>query len=96
MTSFFDNYDNTIQELIEEELNSILNDEYAMRIARDLTRSIIGELKSDVDERYALIDGETGQLESRTLYENLDEAEQAAKQAQHGESCLVATLLLDC
>lgn len=87
---FLDPLEDTIVEQF-----SVLDEQYARDMFKEMQETLSSTIENENDIRYVLIDGETGQLESRTLYEEFSEAEKAAKEDQHGGSCQVATLILD-
>ena len=95
-------YLNSLQETIEIEAAQVLEDTLSQQLTRDLAdqiaQAVIESERHDFRQvLYLLIDGETGQLESRKLYESYAEAEKAIKEPQHGylNQSLIATLLCD-
>lgn len=74
---------------------NLLAPEYVQDQAGEALKDLEREIDNEYETRYVLIDGKTGQLESRTLYEEYEEAFKASKEERHGESCLVATLLVE-
>jgi hypothetical protein len=83
-----------LEEIIVEQFE-VLDDSYARDMASDILGTLVGTIENENVIRYLLIDGETGQLESRTLYTEFIEAENAAREERHGKSCQVATLILE-
>jgi hypothetical protein len=73
----------------------VLDDRYVDDIMIDLGEDIETELANFFEIRFVLIDGKTGQLESRTLFEDFAEAVRESKKETHGEACLVGTLLVE-
>lgn len=95
MKQYYDELQETIEREAEELLCETLNDTLASDLAQSLAHDIVELERCGTTVRYVLIDGETGQLESRRLYEEYDEADRDADELhrRHGRSCTVATLL---
>jgi hypothetical protein len=74
---------------------AVLDEQYTIDVLTDLGLDLEAELQNFFEVRYLLIDGKTGQLESRRLYETLDEAVTASTDGTHGDTCLVAMLLAE-
>lgn len=72
----------------------VLNADYAMGIARDITKSLGVAIEHESEVRYVLIDRETRQLESRVLYEEYEEAQKAIQQVT-SDGCVIATLIME-
>ena len=83
-----------LEDIIVEQFD-VLDGHYARNTAHDVLSALVGGIEHESTIRYVLVDGETGQLESRMLYEEYSEAENAAKEARHGKLCQVATLILE-
>ena len=73
----------------------VLDQAYIDDLLLEVRKDAEDELESRFTVRYVLVDADTGQLESRTLFTEEDAAEEAAKQPINGKSCRVAMLLLD-
>jgi len=73
----------------------VLDQAYIDDLLLEVRRDAELEIESRFTVRYVLVDADTGQLESRTLFTEQDAAEEAAKQPINGKSCRVAMLLLD-
>lgn len=80
---------------IVKERFSVLHEGYLDDVLMDVKKDAEQELEDCFTIRYVLVDGETGQLESRTLFTQQQAAEDAAKQNIHGKSCRVAIVLLE-
>lgn len=80
-----------LEEIIVEQFD-VLDRNYADEMAKDILGTIVGQIEHENEIRYVLIDSETGQLESRSLYESLEEAQQAAERTGR---CLVGTLIVE-
>lgn len=94
-------YLDVLQTTIEYEAAEVLEDTLNQKLAGDLADQIAAAIVESERHgfrtiRYVLLDSETGQLESRMLYLSYAEAEAASNEPQHGEKCLVGTLLCDC
>ena len=72
----------------------VLDQAYIDDLLLEVRRDAELELESRFTVRYVLVDADTGQLESRTLFTE-QAAEEAAKQPINGKSCRVAVVLLD-
>ena len=83
-----------LEDIIVEQF-SVLDERYARDMFKEMQETLSSTIENENDIRFVLIDSETGQMESRMLYEEFSDAEKAAKEARHGESCRVATLILD-
>lgn len=97
MKQYYDELQETIEREAEELLSETLNDRLASDLAQNIADDVVQLEQCGTAVRYVLIDGETGQLESRRLYETYDEAEKDANDLykRHERSCLVATLLCE-
>jgi len=73
----------------------VLDQAYIDDLLLEVRKDAELELESHFTVRYVLVDADTGQLESRTLFTEQEAAEQAAKEPINGQSCRVAMLLLD-
>ena len=73
----------------------VLDEGYIDDLLVDVKKDAEQELEAYFTVRYVLIDGETGQLESRTLFAEEKAAEEAAQRGPHGKSCRLAVLFLD-
>ena len=73
----------------------VLDQAYIDDLLLEVRKDAELELESRFTVRYVLVDADTGQLESRTLFTEEQAAEEAAKQPINGKSCRVAMLLLD-
>ena len=71
----------------------VLDQAYIDDLLLEVRRDAELEIESRFTVRYVLVDADTGQLESRTLFTEEDAAEEAAKQPINGKSCRVAMLL---
>ena len=76
--TYFDDYEDDFSNIIAEELQQTLNDELTNDYAKRCAKEIVGHILHDQEMRYLVIDGETGQLESRSLHESYEEAEKTA------------------
>lgn len=83
----------SLEEIIVEKFD-ILNDCYSRDMAREVIGTMNGAIEQENEVRYLLIDGETGQLESRRLFEEYQEAVDEIK-AKNLTHCQVATLIVD-
>ena len=90
--TYFNEFEDTIEEIISSHLGKTLADELAWDLAHDCREAIVAELNRGHDFRYVLIDGETGQIESRVLFDTRQEAEKAREEPLHSGS-FVALLL---
>jgi len=97
MKPYYDELQETIEREAEELLSETLNDRLARDLAQNIADDVVQLEQCGTAVRYVLIDGETGQLESRRLYEEYDEAEKDANELdkRHERSCLVGTLLCE-
>lgn len=77
-----------------EEAFSILAPEYVHDQAAEVLKDLEREIDHEYQTRYVLIDGETGQLETRRLFE---EYQQALDEIQEKDlnKCTVALVLLE-
>ena len=82
-----------LEDIIIEQFE-VLNADYAMDMARDVTKSLSIAIERESEVRYVLIDRDTGQLESRVLYEEYEEARKAIQLATL-EGCVIATLIVE-
>ena len=73
----------------------VLDQAYIDDLLLEVRKDAEDELTTRFTVRYVLVDGETGQLESRTLFADQNAADEAAKQDIRGKSCRVAVVLLD-
>lgn len=73
----------------------VLDEKYTIDVLSGLGMDLEAELQNFYEVRYLLIDGSTGQLESRRLYETNGEAAAASQDGTHGDNCLVALLLVE-
>jgi len=73
----------------------VLDQAYIDDLLLEVRKDAEDELQTRFTVRYVLVDGETGQLESRTLFADQSAADEAAKQEIRGKSCRVAVVLLD-
>lgn len=71
----------------------VLDQAYIDDLQLEVRKDAELEIESRFTVRYVLVDAETGQLESRTLFMEEQAAEEAAKQPSNGKSCRVAMLL---
>jgi hypothetical protein len=92
MTKF--DFLDSLEDIIVEQF-SVLDERYARDMFKEMQETLSSTIENENTIRYVLIDGETGQLESRMLYEEYSEAEKAAKEDRHGLPCQVATLILE-
>jgi hypothetical protein len=94
-------YYHELQEPIEREAEELLSETLNDRLTSDLAQNIADDVvqieQCGTAVRYVLIDAETGQLESRRLYEEYDEVERDAHELfrRHERSCLVGMLLYE-
>jgi hypothetical protein len=97
MKHYYDELQETIEREAEELLCETLNDRLASDLAQNIAHDVVELEQCGTAVRYLLIDGETGQLESRRLYEQHEEAERDANELykRHERSCLIGTLLCD-
>lgn len=84
----------SLADIIKERFG-VLHEGYLDDLLIDVKKDAEQELEDHFTIRYVLVDGETGQLESRTLFTEQQAAEDAAKQNMHGASCRVAVVLLE-
>lgn len=90
-----------IDELIDALADSIkerfgvLDQAYIDDLLLEVRKDAELEIESRFTVRYVLVDAETGQLESRTLFTEEQAAEEAAKLSIHGTSCRAAVVLLE-
>jgi len=73
----------------------VLDQAYIDDLLLEVRKDAEDELTTRFTVRYVLVDGETAQLESRTLFSDQSAADEAAKQEIRGKSCRVAVVLLD-
>lgn len=73
----------------------VLDQDYVIDMLSDVGREIEDYLDDFYEIRYVLVDGGTGQLESRRLYESHDEALKDTREGRYGEKCLVGMLLVE-
>jgi hypothetical protein len=92
MTKF--DFLDSLEGIIVEQF-SVLDERYARDMFKEMQETLSATIENENEIRYVLMDSETGQMESRMLYEEFSEAEKAAKEDRHGRSCQVATLILD-
>ena len=71
----------------------VLDQAYIDDLLLEVRRDAELEIESRFTVRYVLVDADTGQLESRTLFTEKEAAEEAAKQPINGKSCRVAIVL---
>jgi len=90
----FSDYLDALMEIIKDRFG-VLHEGYLDDVLTDVKEDAEQELEDCFTIRYVLVDGETGQLESRTLFTEQQAAEDAAKQNIHGTSCRVAVVLLE-
>lgn len=97
MKRYHDELQETIAREAEDLLSKTLNDRLARGLAKNIADDVVQLEQGGTAVRYLLIDAETGQLESRWLYEEYDEAEKDAKELyrRHERSCLIGTLLCE-
>jgi len=81
-----------LEDIIVETFN-VLDNRYASDMAREVEKSVYAAIKEN-EIRYLLIDGETGQLESRRLFESYQEALDDIKD-MNLTHCIVGTLILE-
>ena len=95
MKHYFDELQGTIAREAKEMLSETLNDRLASDLAQNIADDVVQIEQSGMAIRYVLIDGQTGQLQSRRLYEEFTEAKQDARELhkRYERSCLVGTLL---
>lgn len=74
---------------IEEDVGNV-----AAGLAERVARSVTEGLDARYDFRYLLLDGESGQLETRTLFESSEEARRHAESLGI-DSYLIGTLLVE-
>jgi len=84
----------SLMDIIKERFG-VLHEGYLDDLLIDVKKDAEQELEDRFTIRYVLVDGETGQLESRTLFTEQQAAEDAAKQNIHGTSCRVAIVLVE-
>lgn len=71
----------TITEIIDAAIHdrfSVLDSNYITNLMPDALDDINKQMEKEFEVRYLVIDGETGQIESRTLNETYEEAEKTA------------------
>ena len=90
----FSDYLDALIEIIKDRF-SVLHEGYLDDLLIDLKKDAEQELEDSFTVRYVLVDGETGQLESRTLFLSQQAAEDAAKESAHGKSCRVGIVLVE-
>ena len=73
----------------------VLDQAYIDDLLLEVRKDAEDELTTRFTVRYVLVDGETGQLESRTLLPAHTAADEAEKEENRGNSCRVAVVLLD-
>lgn len=97
MKHYFDELQETIAREAEELLCETLNDRLASDLAQNIADDVVQLEQCGTAVRYLLVDGETGQLESRRLYETYDEAEHDSNELykRRERSCLIGTLLYE-
>ena len=83
-----------LADIIKERFG-VLDQAYIDDLLLEVRKDAEDELTTRFTVRYVLVDGETGQLESRTLFSDQSAADEAAKQEIRGKSCRVAVVLLD-
>ncbi len=81
-----------LEDIIVEQFD-VLDNNYARGMAREILGTMSAAIEQENEIRYLLIDAVTGQLESRRLYEDYQEAldDIKAKTTQ----CQVATMILE-
>jgi hypothetical protein len=84
----------TLNDIIGERFG-VLDRNYVGELMTDLGEDIEVELANFYEVRFVLIDGKTGQLESRTFYEVYADAVRECEQEMRGEGCLVGMLLVE-
>lgn len=90
----FTDYLDALIEIIKDRFG-VLHEGYLDDLLIDVKKDAEQELEDCFTVRYVLVDGESGQLESRTLFTEQQAAEDAAKQRTHGTSCRVAIVLVE-
>jgi hypothetical protein len=97
MKQYYHELQETIAREAEELLSETLNDRLASDLAQNIADTVVQIEQSGMAVRYVLIDGQTGRLESRRLYEEFTEAKRDAHELhkRYERSCLVGTLLYE-
>ncbi len=92
--SYFDDFTDTFADIIEGELTDTLSQELSFDFARRAAKEIVDAIDREHEERFMLIDRETGELETRRVYKTFAEAEQATKEELY-KHCLISVLLVN-
>jgi hypothetical protein len=89
-----DDFIDALGDTIKERF-SVLDQAYIDDLLIEVRKDAKDELNSRFTVRYALVDGATEQLESRILFAEEKNADEAAQQGLYGKSCRVAAVLLE-
>ena len=66
MTTFY--FLDPLEDIIVEQFD-VLDERYSRDMAKEILGTLTGGIEHEYEIRYLLIDGETGQLESRRLFD---------------------------
>jgi len=91
MTNF--DFLDPLEDIIIEQF-SVLDADYSRDMVGELLPTLTAAIESEHEIRFVLIDGETGQLESRRLFEEYQQALDAMKD-KNLTHCLIGTLLVE-
>lgn len=82
-----------LEEIIVDQFE-VLNEDYARDMAKEIVGTLAGAIEHEKKVCYVIIDGETGQLESRRFFEEYSWAANEIKD-KNLTHCTVGTLIVE-